>query len=92
MEKENQLERFDASVGNVNNALMQANECFNSINELSDKITSTVNSFVDLQRDMHMMDVQFNAYVASLDAELERHKGNLPVVEKQLDLNSATLL
>lgn len=85
MEKENQLERFDASVGNVNNALMQANECFNSINELSDKITSTVNSFVDLQRDMHMMDVQFNAYVASLDAELERHKGNLPVVEKQLD-------
>lgn len=85
MEKGDLIERFDASVGNANNAMMQANECLNSLNVLGDKITSTVNSVLDLQRDMHMMDVQFNAYVANLDAELERHKGNLPVVERQLN-------
>lgn len=85
MERENQLDSFNTTVGNVNNTLMQANDCFCSINELGDKIVSTVNSYVDLQRDMHKMDVQFNAYVATLDAELERHKGNLPVVERQLN-------
>lgn len=85
MERENQLDRFNTTVGNVNKTLMQANYCFCSINELGDKIVSTVNSYVDLQRDMHKMDVQFNAYVATLDAELERHKGNLPVVERQLN-------
>lgn len=85
MVKGNLLEQFDASVGNVSNTLAHANECFYSINKLGEKITSTANSFVELQRDMHMMDVQFNAYVASLDAELERHKDNLPIVEKQLD-------
>lgn len=85
MEKGDLIERFDASVSNASNTMMQANECFNSLNMLGDKITSTVNSVLDLQRDMHMMDVQFNAYVANLDAELERHKGNLPVVERQLN-------
>lgn len=81
----NKLEKFDSSVSNVNNCLAEANLCFNNISELGDKITSTVNSIVDLQRDMYQMDIQFNAYVATLDAELERHKGNLPIVEKQLD-------
>ena len=48
-------------------------------------MVSAANNYIDLQRDMHKMDVQFNAYVATLDAELERHKGNLPVVERQLN-------
>lgn len=82
---ENKLDRFDRSVNNVNNCLVNATECFNVIQSLSDNITSAVTNMMELQKDMHQMDVQFNAYVASLDAELARHKGNLPIVEKQLD-------
>lgn len=85
MEKENQLDRFDASVSNFGNTMMQTTECFNSLNELTGNLVSAANNYIDLQRDMHKMDVQFNAYVATLDAELERHKGNLPVVERQLN-------
>ena len=32
------------------------------------------------------MDVQFNAYVSSLEANLERHRVNVPVISKQLDM------
>jgi len=85
MEKENQLDRIDASVSNFGNTMMQTTECFNSLNELTGNLVSAANNYIDLQRDMHKMDVQFNAYVATLDAELERHKGNLPVVERQLN-------
>ncbi|CCX69094.1 unknown [Prevotella sp. CAG:255] len=85
MEKENQLDRIDASVNNFGNTMMQTTECFNSLNELTGNLVSAANNYIDLQRDMHKMDVQFNAYVATLDAELERHKGNLPVVERQLN-------
>lgn len=85
MERENQLDRFDASVSNFGNTMMQTTECFNSLNELTGNLVSAANNYIDLQRDMHKMDVQFNAYVATLDAELERHKGNLPVVERQLN-------
>lgn len=85
MEKENQLDRIDASVSNFGNTMMQTTECFNSLNELTGNLVSAANNYIDLQRDMHKMDVQFNAYVATLDAELERHKRNLPVVERQLN-------
>ena len=85
MEKENQLDGIDASVSNFGNTMMQTTECFNSLNELTGNLVSAANNYIDLQRDMHKMDVQFNAYVATLDAELERHKGNLPVVERQLN-------
>ena len=85
MEKENQLDRFDASVSNFGYTMVQTTECFNSLNELTGNLVSAANNYIDLQRDTHKMDVQFNAYVATLDAELERHKGNLPVVERQLN-------
>lgn len=82
---ENQLDKINASVSNVNNTLMQATECFNSIDEIGDKIINCANSVMDLQREMHMMDLQFNAYVAKLDSDLEKHKVDLPTLEKQLD-------
>ena len=82
---ESKIDRFDRSVNNVNNCLVNATECFDRIQSLGENITSAVTNMMELQKDMHQMDVQFNAYVATLDAELARHKGNLPIVEKQLD-------
>ena len=38
-----------------------------------------------LSGDMHQMDVQFNAYLAKLDADLEQYKISAPIVSKQLD-------
>ena len=34
---------------------------------------------------MHTMDVQFNAFIAKMDFELDKYKTSIPVVEKQLD-------
>ena len=38
-----------------------------------------------MERDMHQMDVQFNAYLAKLDSDLEQYKISAPIVSKQLD-------
>ena len=34
---------------------------------------------------MHTMDIQFNAFIAKMDFELDKYKTSIPVVEKQLD-------
>lgn len=69
----------------VNNALALANDCMANITDLTDRITSSVNTWVDLQRDIHLMDVQFNAYVATLDNNLEKYRISAPIVQAQLD-------
>lgn len=69
----------------VNDTLALANDCMANITDLTDRITSSVNTWVDLQRDIHLMDVQFNAYVATLDNNLEKYKISAPIVQAQLD-------
>ena len=34
---------------------------------------------------MHQMDLQFNAYIAGVEADYAKFKRKMPVVEKQLD-------
>ena len=49
--------------------LTTATEGLNNISSLADNILTTVSSWKQMERDMHQMDVQFNAYLAKLDAE-----------------------
>ncbi len=65
--------------------LTTAAEGLNHINSLADNILSTVSSWKQMERDMHQMDVQFNAYLAKLDSDLEQYKISAPIVSKQLD-------
>ena len=65
--------------------LTTATEGLNNINSLADNILNTVSSWKQMERDMHQMDVQFNAYLAKLDADLEQYKISAPIVSKQLD-------
>ena len=65
--------------------LTTATEGLNNINSLADNILSTISSWKQMERDMHQMDVQFNAYLAKLDSDLEQYKISAPIVSKQLD-------
>lgn len=65
--------------------LTTAAEGLNNINSLADNILSAVSSWKQMERDMHQMDVQFNAYLAKLDSDLEQYKISAPIVSKQLD-------
>ena len=65
--------------------LTSATEGLNNINSLADNILTTVSSWKQMERDMHRMDVQFNAYLAKLDSDLEQYKISAPIVSKQLD-------
>ncbi len=65
--------------------LTSATEGLNNISSLADNILTTVSSWKQMERDMHQMDVQFNAYLAKLDADLEQYKISAPIVSKQLD-------
>ena len=65
--------------------LTTATEGLNNINTLADSILTTVSSWKQMERYMHAMDVQFNAYLAKLDSDLEQYKISAPIVSKQLD-------
>ena len=65
--------------------LTSATEGLNNISSLADNILTTVSSWKQMERDMHQMDVQFNAYLAKLDSDLEQYKISAPIVSKQLD-------
>ena len=59
------------------------------INDIGNKIVSVANNIATIQKEIHQMDLQFEAYIASLNNDIEKRKLNIPVVSKQLDsLNS----
>lgn len=59
------------------------------INEIGNKIVSVANNIATIQKEIHQMNLQFEAYIASLNNDIEKRKLNIPVVSKQLDsLNS----
>ena len=60
--------------------LTTATEGLNNISSLADNILTTVSSWKQMERDMHQIDVQFNAYLAKLDADLEQYKISAPIV------------
>lgn len=72
-------------INSANNTLASANDCFNSLCTLSDGIADISKSWTDLERDIHAMDLQFNAYMRNLEVDLEKYKISAPIVCKQLD-------
>lgn len=76
----------------MNNTLIQANDtlenatqCFDAMCNIANGISDVANTWADLQRDMHQMDLQFAAYMGNLDVNLEKYRISAPVVSKQLD-------
>lgn len=76
----------------MNNTLTQANDtlenatqCFDTMCKLADGISNVANTWADLQRDMHQMDLQFSAYMGNLEVNLEKYRISAPIVSKQLD-------
>ena len=65
--------------------LVPAAESLNNIQTIGTTILNGVTTWKQLEHDMHQMDVQFNAYVAKLDNDLEQYKISAPIVSKQLD-------
>lgn len=79
MDMQNNLQRLSNSAQSLEQA------CY-AVCNVADSVANIGNTWADLQRDIHLMDVQFNAYVSSLEANLERHRVNVPVISKQLDM------
>ena len=61
------------------------NSC-NAVCKVADSLSNIQATWADLQRDIHLMDVQFEAYMGSLEANLERHRINVPLISRQLDI------
>lgn len=61
------------------------NSC-NAVCKVADSLSNIQATWADLQRDIHLMDVQFEAYMGSLEANLERHRINVPLISRQLDM------
>ena len=57
----------------------------NNLSDITGKIMDSLNSWKELDFQMHQMDIQFNLFLTKVDFELSKYKERVPVVEKQLD-------
>ena len=74
------------TIDKVSNTLVSLENTCNAVCNIADSLSNVHNTWADLQRDIHLMDVQFEAYMGSLEANLERHRINVPLISRQLDL------
>ena len=74
------------TIDKVSNTLVSLENTCNAVCNIADSLSNVQNTWADLQRDIHLMDVQFEAYMGSLEANLERHRINVPLISRQLDL------
>ena len=57
----------------------------NNLSDITGKIMDSVNSWKEMDFQMHQMDIQFNLFLTKVDFELSKYNERVPVVEKQLD-------
>lgn len=57
----------------------------NNLSDITGKIMDSMNSWKEMDFQMHQMDIQFNLFLTKVDFELSKYKERVPVVEKQLD-------
>ena len=57
----------------------------NTIRDITSSVCNAVTRWKQIDAQMHTMDIQFNAFIAKMDFELDKYKTSIPVVEKQLD-------
>ena len=74
------------TIDKVSNTLVSLENTCNAVCNIADSLSNIQATWADLQRDIHLMDVQFEAYMGSLEANLERHRINVPLISRQLDL------
>ena len=60
-------------------------EIMNSITDITKNVCSAVVSWKEIERDMHLMDVKLESFLAKMDYNLSKYKLSVPVVEKQLN-------
>lgn len=77
---------YNNALDNISNSFESLENTCNAVCNVVDQLANVQNTWADLQRDIHLMDVQFEAYMGSLEANLERHRINVPLISRQLDL------
>lgn len=77
---------YNVTLDKVSNSLESLENTCNAVCNVVDGLANVQKTWADLQRDIHLMDVQFEAYMGSLAANLERHRINVPLISRQLDL------
>lgn len=85
MENNNNSIQVNDTLNLVHDNLIEANNCIANINEVCDRISNIAYSWMDMQKEMHIMELQFSAYMANLDNNLEKYKISAPIVNKQLE-------
>lgn len=72
-------------IAQIDGTLQSADKCLAQINDLGSKVVDITQSWTEMQVNMHKMDLQFNAFIAGLENNLERYKISAPIVNEQLN-------
>lgn len=78
-------DRAESGIVKVDGTLQSANNCLAQINDIGNKVVAISQSWADMQLDMHKLDLQFDAYIAGLNNNLERYRISAPIVNEQLN-------
>ncbi len=80
--EEGGMQEYDADVAFPNTG---DGDPLDTIRDITSSVCNAVTSWKQIDAQMHTMDIQFNAFIAKMDFELDKYKTSIPVVEKQLD-------
>lgn len=78
-------DRAESGIVKVDGTLQSANNCLAQINDIGNKVVAISQSWADMQLEMHKLDLQFDAYIAGLNNNLERYRISAPIVNEQLN-------
>jgi len=67
--------------GNLN----AINNCLQSAQMITSTVVNGITTWKEIDKQMHEMDVQFGQFTAELNANLDKYKTRIPLIEKQLD-------
>ena len=65
--------------------LLSNPEILNSITDITKNLCSTIVTWKEIERDMHLMDVKLESFLAEMDYNLSKYRVSAPIIEKQLN-------
>ena len=71
--------------GNDVIGLLSNPEIMNSITDITKSVCSAAITWKEIERDMHLMDVKLESFLAEMDYNLSKYTLSVPVVERQLN-------
>lgn len=79
------------SLQNAENCLREIGNCLTTVDRIADSIGRSAVAWKQIDKEMQEMSIHFETFAKGIDADLEKYKSRMPLIEKQLDAVNANM-